>query len=71
MRLLQRAIGIEALACPKCSGIRRVLAAIHDPASIARVLGSMGLSAAVPEQAGCRAPPAGEGFDDIGEGVAE
>jgi hypothetical protein len=61
--LLQRAFGIEVLVCPKCSGVRRVLAAIHDPASIARVLGSMGLSAAVPEQAGCRAPPAGGGFD--------
>ncbi|MFN8877320.1 MAG: hypothetical protein ACK5Z1_09105 [Gemmatimonadota bacterium] len=58
--LLQRAFGIEVLVCPKCSGVRRVLAAIHDPASIARVLGAMGLSSAVPEQAGCRAPPAGE-----------
>ncbi|MFN9977136.1 MAG: transposase, partial [Phycisphaerae bacterium] len=69
--LLQRALGIEVLVCPKCSGIRRVLAAIHDPASIARVLGAMGLSAAVPEQAGCRAPPAGEEFDAAGEGAAE
>jgi hypothetical protein len=33
--------------------------------------GAMGLSAAVPEQAGCRAPPAGEGVADIGEGTAE
>ena len=69
--LLQRALVIEVLVCPKCSGIRRVLAAIHDPASIARVLGAMGRSAAVPEQAGCRAPPAGEGVDDVGEGTAE
>jgi hypothetical protein len=43
------------------AGIRRVLAAIHDPASIARVLGVMGLSVEVPEQAGCRAPPAPAG----------
>ncbi len=69
--LLQRAFGIEVLVCPRCSGVRRVLAAIHDPASIARVLGAMGLSSAVPEQAGCRAPPAGEGVADIGEGTAE
>jgi hypothetical protein len=69
--LLQRALGIEVLVCPKCSGIRRVLAAIHDPASIARVLGSIGLSLAVPEQAACRAPPAGGGFGDVGAGVAE
>ena len=70
-QLLERAFGFEALVCPKCSGVRRVLAAIHDPASIARVLGAMGLSAAVPEQAGCRAPPAGEEFGSDSECVAE
>jgi hypothetical protein len=69
--LLQRALGFEVLVCPKCSGVRRVLAAIHDPASIARVLGAMGLSAAVPEQAGCRAPPAGEEFGSDSECAAE
>jgi hypothetical protein len=36
-----------------------VLAAIHELASIARVRLAMGLSSAVPEQAGCRSPPAG------------
>jgi hypothetical protein len=48
-----------------------VLAAIHDPESVRKVLGSLGLSAEVPELAACRAPPgggAGEGGDD---GVAE
>ena len=69
--LLQRAFGIEVLVCPKCSGIRRVLAAIHDPASIARVLVAMGLSSAVPEQAGCRAPPAGDGLDAAADWVAD
>jgi hypothetical protein len=68
--LLQRAFGIEVLVCPKCAGVRRVLAAIHDPGSIARVLLAMGLSSAVPEQAGCRSPPAWEGVADIGEGTA-
>jgi hypothetical protein len=47
-----------------------VLAAIHDPGSIGRVLLAMGLSSAVPEQAGCRSPPAWEGVADIGEGTA-
>jgi hypothetical protein len=69
--LLQRAFGIEVLVCPKCSGVRRVLAAIHDPGSIARVLLAMGLSSAVPEQAGCRSPPAGGGVVYIDEGAAE
>jgi hypothetical protein len=59
--LLEQAFGIEVLVCPKCSGGRRVLAAIHDPGAIARVLLAMGLSSAVPEQAGCRSPPAGGG----------
>ncbi len=69
--LLQRAFGIEVLVCPKCRGIRQVLAANHDPASIARVLGAMGLSSAVPEQAGCRAPPAEGGVVEVGEIPAE
>ena len=66
-----RAFGIEVLVCPKCSGVRRVLAAIHDPGAIARVLLAMGLSVAVPEQAGCRSRPAGGGVFYVDEGVAE
>jgi hypothetical protein len=69
--LLTSSFGIEVLVCPKCSGVRRVLAAIHDPGSIARVLLAMGLSSAVPEQAGCRSPPAGGGVVYIDEGAAE
>jgi hypothetical protein len=38
-----------------------VLAAIHDPAAIARVLGALGLTAAGADPAGCRAPPAAQG----------
>ena len=69
--LLQRAFGIEVLVCPKCSGVRRVLAAIHDPASIVRVLGAMGLASAVTEQAGCRSPPAEGEVVYVDEGAAE
>ncbi len=69
--LLQRAFGMEVLVCPKCSGVRRVLAAIHDPASITRVLLAMGRSSVVPEQAGCRAPPAGGGVAYVDEVPAE
>jgi hypothetical protein len=39
------------LLCPFCSGTRRVLVAIHDPDSVRKVLGALGLSAAVPELA--------------------
>ena len=52
---------MEVLVCPKCSGVRRLLAAIHDPASIAQVLLAMGLASSALEQAGCRSPPAGGG----------
>ena len=38
------ALLIDVLRCPRCGDRRRVLAAIHDPPSIAKVLGAMGLS---------------------------
>jgi len=59
--LLRRVFGIDVLVCPKCAGPRRVLAAIHDPTAIARVLAALGLTAAGVDPAGCRAPPAAQG----------
>ncbi len=56
--LLRRVFGIDVMVCPKCAGPRRVLAAIHDPAAIARVLGAFELTAAGADPSGCRAPPA-------------
>ena len=58
--LLKRVFEVDVLVCARCGGRRKVLAAIHDPDSIAKVLGAMGLSAAVPELAPARGPP-GEG----------
>ena len=67
-----RVFGIDVLLCPHCAGTRRVLAAIHDPDSVRKVLGSLGLSAEVPDLAPCRAPPVGEAGGGVGdEGVAE
>ncbi|MFO0448803.1 MAG: hypothetical protein ACK52I_09095 [Pseudomonadota bacterium] len=57
------------LVCTKCAGSRRVLAAIHDPAAIARVLGARGRTAAGSDPSGCRAPPAAQG-DAADEGNA-
>jgi hypothetical protein len=51
---------VDVLVCPGCGGRRKLLAAIHDPDSIAKVLSAMGLSAAVPELMPARGPP-GEG----------
>jgi hypothetical protein len=67
--LLRRVFGIDVMVCPKCAGLRRVLAAIRDPAAIARVLAALGLTAAGADPAGCRAPPAAEG-DAADEGDA-
>jgi hypothetical protein len=53
---LRRVHLIDVLVCP-CGGTRRLLAAIHDPDSIQKVLGAMGLSAEVPVPAAARAPP--------------
>jgi hypothetical protein len=39
---------IEVLVCPRCGGTRRLLAAIQDPESIRKVLGSLWLLADVP-----------------------
>ncbi len=50
--LLRRVFGIDVLVCPQCAGPRRVLAAIHDPAAIARVLGALGLTAAGADPSG-------------------
>ena len=58
--LLRRAFGVHVLTCPRCGGVRRLLAAIQDPDSIERVLRAMGLSSEVPELAPERAPPGGE-----------
>ncbi len=64
--------GIDVLLCPHCSGMRRVLAAIHDSESVRKVLGALGLSAEVPELAACLAPPGGGAGGEGGEdGVAE
>jgi hypothetical protein len=55
--LLARVFAIEVFVCPNCGGTRRLLAAIHDPDAIARVLAALGLSASAPEMAAARSPP--------------
>lgn len=52
-----RTFGTEVLVCPRCGGRRKVLAAIHDPESIRKVLAAVGLSAEVPGFLPARSPP--------------
>ncbi len=55
--LLRRVFLVDVLVCPHCRGVRRLLAAIHDPASIERVLRAMGLPTVAPALAAARSPP--------------
>ena len=57
--LMRRVFEVDVLLCPGCGGRRKVLAAIHDPDSIRRVLGALGISSEVPELAPVRGPPGG------------
>ena len=52
-----RTFGTEMLVCRRCGGPREVLAAIHDPESIQKVLVAVGLSAEVPGFLPARSPP--------------
>jgi hypothetical protein len=54
---LRRVFSVEVLICPRCGGVRRLLAAIQDPDSIERVLRAMGLPWEAPQLAVARAPP--------------
>jgi len=47
------------MVCPNCGGTRRLLAAIHDPDSIQRVLAAMGLPPNAPQMAAARSPTTG------------
>ena len=42
--LMRRAFGIDVLACPRCGGRMRLIATVHDPGAIRRLLAHLGLS---------------------------
>jgi len=67
--LLQRVFEVDALACPKCGGRMRVLAAITDPLVAARILRCLALPARAPPLAAARekaGPP-----DSVGKFASE
>jgi hypothetical protein len=39
--LMHRAFGIDVLACPQCGGRLRLIATLHDPAVIRKILGHL------------------------------
>ncbi len=66
--LLRRTFEIDVLACPDCGDRLRLLATIHDPAVIEKILCHLGLPLDPPRPAPARAPawlsPPLPGFDD-------
>jgi len=47
-QLMQRAFGIDVLACPRCGGRLRLLATVEEPEAIRAILDSLGVPAEVP-----------------------
>ena len=41
--LMHRAFGIDVLACPQCGGRLRLIATLHDPAVIRKILAHLAL----------------------------
>ena len=51
-QLLKRVFNIDIEQCPHCGGHLKLLAAIEEPAAIARILTHLGLAAQPPPRAG-------------------
>ncbi len=56
-QLMQRAFGVDVLACPRCAGRLRLVATVEDPHAIQAILESLGLPAEVPQPAPPQPPP--------------
>jgi len=50
---MHRAFAIDALACPHCGGRLRLIATLHDPAVIRKLLAHLGIA---PPEPGGAAP---------------
>jgi len=58
--LLRRVFEIDVLACARCGGRLRFVAAIDDPEAIRRILGHLGLPTSITPPLPARSPPGGE-----------
>lgn len=63
--LMQRAFGIDVLACPNCGGRMKLLAVILSPAVVRRILQHLGLPTDPPPVTAARAPPEPCFADDL------
>ena len=55
--LMQRSFGFDVLACPRCAGRLTLVALIHNPAVIRRILEHLGLPVERPAFLPARDPP--------------
>jgi hypothetical protein len=55
--LMRRCFGFDVLACPRCAGRLRLIALIHQPGVVGRILTHLGLSPDVPVFHPSRDPP--------------
>jgi hypothetical protein len=55
--LMQRSFGFDVLACPRCAGRLRLIALIHQPVVVRRILTHLGLPADPPTLRPSRDPP--------------
>lgn len=55
--LMRRSFDFDVLACPRCPGRLRLIALIHQPEIVQRILRHLGLSTDVPVPLPSRAPP--------------
>ena len=62
--LLKRVFLVDVLECPKCKGRMRIIAAVTEPASVRRVLESLGLPSEAPRLRAARPPPQTEFGDE-------
>ncbi len=58
-QLMQRAFGVDALACPRCAGRLRLMATVDDPHAIRAIMETLGLPAEVPQPDSPQPPPPG------------
>jgi hypothetical protein len=62
--LLQRTMGLDVLACPRCGGRLEPIAEILEPGAVAKILRSMGLPDSPPRISPARSPPQSD-FDFV------
>lgn len=54
---MQRTVGFDVLACPRCGGRLRLIALVEEARVIRRILDHLGVPSEVPAARPSRAPP--------------